>query len=179
MSNLLLSQVVAAIALTCGVVSFQFRDRRSILLWLSGYAFLNACHFFILGTAAPGILFLIIGARSLTSAFIINRKMMVVFIGLILVAFFCTYERPLGFLGLFGTLLATYGSFQRTEQRVRLLHMVSNTFWMVHNILVMTPVGVVIEATFLGSNALGYWRFRRTAKAAAGRKLDAGPERTG
>ena len=34
MSHFLLSQVLAAIALGCGAVSFKSRTRRSILLWL-------------------------------------------------------------------------------------------------------------------------------------------------
>ena len=86
---------------------------------------------------------------------------MYVFIGLILVGFFYSYQSPLGFLGLFATLSATYGSFQKTEQRIRVFHMLSNASWMVHNILVMTPVAAVMEATFLGSNIFGYWRFHR------------------
>ena len=179
MSDFLLSQVLATLALACGIISYQFRNRRSILLWLSGSAFFNACHFFVLGRAVPGILFLFIGARSLTAAFSINRKIMYVFIGLIVVGFFCSYKSPLGVLGLFATLSATYGSFQRTEQRVRVFHMLSNVSWMAHNILVATPVAAVMEATFLGSNILGYWRFDRSGKTATSRKLDVVAERTG
>ena len=32
--DFLLSQTIAAIAFACGIVSFQFRDRRPMLLWL-------------------------------------------------------------------------------------------------------------------------------------------------
>ncbi len=126
----------------------------------------NACHFFILDRAAPGILFLIIGGRCLAAASSVNRKIMYVFIALILVGFFYSNESPLGFLGLFGTLSATYGSFQKTEQRVRVFHMLSNVSWMVHNILVWTPVAAVMEGMFLISNVLGYWRFHHRDKAA-------------
>ena len=104
---------------------------------------------------------------------------MYVFFGLILVGFSCSYESPLGFLGLFATLPATYGSFQKTEQRVRVFHMLSNASWMVHNILVMTPVAAVMEATFLTSNVLGYWRFHCRDKAAQRQKLAFIAERTG
>ena len=179
MNEFLLSQIIAAIAFTCGVISYQLRARRSILLWLSGSSIVNACHFFVLGRAAPGILFLIIGARSLTAAFSINRKIMYVFVGLILIGFFCSYKSPLGFLGLFGTLSGTYGSFQKTEQGVRVFHMLANASWMAHNILVMTPVAAIMEATFLTSNVLGYWRFHRRDEAARRRDLAFMAERTG
>lgn len=179
MSDFLLSQAIAAIAFACGAISFQLKTRRSILLWLCGTGIANACHFFILGRVTPGILFLIIGARCLAAAFSVNQKIMYVFIGLVLVGFFCSYKSPLGFLGLFAALSATYGSFQTTEQRVRVFHMLSNVSWMVHNILVWTPVAAAMEATFLTSNALGYWRFHGRGKVAPSRDLDLTEERTG
>ncbi len=92
MSDFLLSQLIAAIAFGCGAVSFQLKSRRSILLWLSGSAIVNACHFFILGRAAPGVLYLTMGARSLTAAFSVNRKIMYVFIGLVVIGFFYSYK---------------------------------------------------------------------------------------
>lgn len=179
MSDFLLSQVIAAIAFACGIVSFQCRSRRSILLWLSGSAIANACHFFILGRPTAGTLYLIMAVRSLAAAFSVNRKMMYLFLGVILVGFFFSYKNPLGFLGLSGTLLATYGSFQKTDQRVRVIFMLSAGIWMVHNILVRTPVAALMEATFLTSNVLGYWRFHRKDKAAPDRGLDLAEERTG
>lgn len=171
MSRFLLSQVIAAIAFGCGAVSFQSRSRRSILLWLAGSSLANSCHFFILGRATPGTLFLIMSTRSLAAAFTVNRKVMYLFFGLILVGFSFSYTDPLGFLGLFGTLSGTYASFQSTDRRVRVIMMVSNASWMVHNILVRTPVAAVMEATFLTSNVLGYWRFHRRNKPAPGRDL--------
>ncbi len=179
MRGFLLSQVIASISFGCGAISFQSRARRSILLWLSGSAIANACHFFILGRAAPGTLFLVLGARSLAAAFSVNRKIMYLFFGLILVAFFFTYKSPIEFLGLFATLSATYGSFRSTAQRVRAIMMLSNVSWMVHNIVVGTPVAAVMEATFLASNVLGYWRFRPRDEAVPGRDLGLTEKRTG
>jgi hypothetical protein len=166
MTDFLLSQIIAGVAFACGIVSFQCRSRRSILLWLSASAFANACHFFILGRPAPGTLYVITGARSLTAAFSVNRKMMFLLLGLVLVGFVLSYKSPLGFLGLSATLLATYGSFQKTDRRVRVFFMLSATIWMAHNILARTPVAALMEATFLASNVLGYRRLHRKAKAA-------------
>jgi len=164
MNNFFLSQISAAVAFALGVVSFQFRSRRAILLWLFGSTIANACHFFILGRPGPGTLYLILGGRSLAASLTVNRKVMYLFIGFVLVGFTFSYKYPLSFLGLFGTLLATYGSFQESPQTVRMLLMLSATSWLVHNIIAGTPVAACMEATFLTSNLIGYWRFRRNDK---------------
>ena len=178
MSDFLLSQIIAAIAFALGIVSFQFRSRRSILFWLSGSAMANACHFFILNRPTPGTLYLIMGGRSLAAAFTVNRKIMYLFLGLVLVGFFFSYKYALGFLGLFGTLLATYGSFQKTYRTVRVLFMLSAASWMVHTLLARTPVAALMEATFLTSNLIGYWRFHRSDKATLASGQDLTEERT-
>ena len=179
MSVFLLSQVIAAIAFALGVISFQFKSRRSILLWISGSAIANACHFFVLDRPAAATLFLITGGRSLAAAFTVNRKIMYLFFGLILAGFLFSYQAPLGFLGLFATLLATYGSFQNTHQKVRVIFMLSATSWMVHNILVRTPVAALMEAMFLASNLVGYWRFHRSDKAVPDQGQDLTEKRPG
>ena len=178
MSDFLLSQVVAALAFALGIVSFQFGSRRSLLFWLSASAMANACHFFILDRPAAGTLYVIMGARSLAAAFSVNRKIMYLFLGVILVGFLCSYKTPLGLLGLFGTLLATYGSFQESHQTVRRIFMLSAASWMVHNILAGTPVAALMEATFLTSNVVGYRRFRRRDRSAPGRDQELIEERT-
>ena len=161
MDDFLLSQIVAAIAFGLGVVSFQTRSRRSILFWLGGSAFVNACHFFVLNRPAPGSLYVITGSRSLIAAFTVNRKVLYLLIISILLGFYYSYEHPVSFVGLFATLLATYGSFHRDHQTVRVFFMLSATSWMIHNIFAGTPVAALMEATFLTSNLIGYRRFRR------------------
>ena len=138
----------------------------------------NACHFFVLGRTAPGTLYVIMGVRSLAAAASVNRKLMYLFLGVVLVGFFFSYKHPVGILGLTGTLLATYGSFQKSDQRVRVMFMLSAGMWMAHNILAKTPVAAIMEATFLTSNVLGYWRLHRRDRAAARPRLDVAEERT-
>jgi len=178
MSDFFVSQILAAIALGCGVISFQSKTRRIILLWLFGTGVCNAVHYFILDQTAAGTLFVVIAARCLAAAFSVNQKIMYVFLGLIVIGFFFTHKSPIAFLGLFGTLSATYGSFQRSEQRLRVFHMLSNVSWMVYDIVVGTPVAAVTEATFLTSNVLGYWRFHGRPEAASTPDAHASEERS-
>ena len=161
MSDFVLSQIVAAIAFVLGVVSFQSKSRRSFLYWISGSAFVNAIHFIVLERPAPAALYVITGSRSLIAAFTTSRKVLYFLLVAILVGFYFSYKNSLGIVGLFATLLATVGSFQRDHQVVRVYFMLSATSWMVHNTLAGTPVAALMEATFLTSNLIGYWRFRR------------------
>ena len=159
MTPFLISQILAAVAFICGVVSFQYKNRRAILFWMCGSATMSACHFFVLDRPAPAVLYLIMGTRSIVAAFTVNRKWMYFFFGLIIFGFYLSYKNPLGFLALFLTLLATYGTFQKTDKKVRLIYMICAASWVVHNFLVGSPVATVMEATFLTSNLVAYRRF--------------------
>ena len=157
----MLSQILAGIAFACGILSFQFKSRRAVLCWLSASAIFNAGHFYVLGRPGPGTLYVITGFRCLAAAFSVDRRLMYLFLGLALVGFFLSYTTPLGFLGLLATLLATYGAFQKADQRVRVLFMIAAAAWTVHNILARTPVAALKDATLFTSNLIGYWRFYR------------------
>ena len=161
MDSFLLSQALAAVAFTCGVVSFQCKKRRNVLLWLCASALTNAFHFFVLGRNGAGTLYVVMGVRVFTAAFTTDRRLMYVFMALILAGFFVSYEHPLDILALFGSLLATYGNFQQSDRKVRLFYMACAVTWMIHNYLAGSPVAVLMETTFLVSNLVGYWRIYR------------------
>ena len=115
MDSFLVSQALAAVAFTCGVISFQCKKRRDVLLWLSASALTNAFHFFVLGRSSAGTMYVVMGVRVFTAAFTTDRRLMYLFMALILAGFFFSYERPLDILALFGSLLPTYGNFQQSE----------------------------------------------------------------
>lgn len=175
----LLSQGLAAVAWAFGIISFQCKGRRYILLCMSACSTANSCHFFVLGRPSAAALFLLLGVRSLVAAFSVDRKLMYLFLGLTPVVFVLSltdnslqvaellpHKNPLGFLALFATLLSTCGAFQKTDQRIRLIFMMCAITWVVHNVLVWTPVAVLMEASFLASNLAGYRRFYGGEKSA-------------
>lgn len=179
MTTFLLSQILAAIAFVCGIVAFQCKRRRSILLWLFGSTIINAGHFFVLGRPGPGTLLLVLCVRALAAAFSTNRKLMYLFLIIVLMGFLFSYKDPLDLLALLAALLATCASFQKTVRKVRLMYVMCAATWIIHNILVGTPVAVLMEATFLTSNVAGYWRFHRRHKTGPSQDLDLTEERTG
>jgi hypothetical protein len=161
LDSFLASQILVGLAFGCGVISLQCRHRRTILLWMAVATVLNASHFFLLDRDSAGTLYLIMCARLLTASVSTDRRWMIVFGIAVLAAAAATYERPLDALALAAALVATYAAFQVTARRLRLAYLACAATWIVHNILAGSPVAVVMEATFLVSNAVGFWRHHR------------------
>lgn len=159
MSPFLLSQILAGVAFALGLVSFQFRQRRSVLLCLAMLTVFNASHFFLLDRHGPAALMLLIGTRYLVSLYTTDRRVMYFFLALSVAAFLTTYQSPTSLLALLAVFFGTCGSFQPADRNLRLFIMAGNATWLLHNLLVGTPVATLMEAAFLTSNALGYWRF--------------------
>lgn len=159
MSDFAISQILAGVAFTAGLASVQFKSRRAILMCLVVSTAFNGVHFFYLGRPAPGALMLLTGIRYVAALLTTDRKVLVFFLVLTCVTFAATFESKLSLLALCGALVGTYGSFQSAGRTVRLYFMGGNVVWLSHNILAWTPVGIAMEALFLGSSLVGFWRF--------------------
>lgn len=158
MSAFFLSQILAALAFAFGMASFQFRGKRGILLSMVACNAVNAAHFYLLGRPAPAALMLVTGARFTAASFTTDRRVMLFFLMCTAGAFLATAQNTLSLVACSGSLVATYGSFQAHERRLRLILMVGNSLWIAHNVLAATPVGALMEVAFLASNIVGYRR---------------------
>ena len=81
--------------------------------------------------------------------------------GIIIVANLLTYQDPIDILALFGAMLATFGNFQKNEKTIRIYYLGCAITWIVHNVIIGSPIAVFMEVTFLISNLIGYWRIYR------------------
>ncbi len=159
LSPFLLSQLLATVSFGLGLASYQFKTRRKILLCMVASNFFNASHFFLLARPGPAALLLVTGIRYSVATVTTNRKVMVLFLLVTIGVFLGSATNLLSLLPCIGTLIATFGSFQTDDRRLRLILMVGNAMWTVHNILAGTPVGAIMEGSFLTSNIVGYWRY--------------------
>jgi hypothetical protein len=158
MSNFLLSQILAAFAFLFGITSYQFKERRDILICWTLVAAFNSAHFFILGRPGPGVIAIVAGIRVFTSVFSTDRRLMYLFLILTVVSFLWIYQTPLSLVALFGAILGTCACFQLADRTIRILMMFCTLSWGIHNALAGTPVATLMEACFLISNVVGYWR---------------------
>lgn len=158
MSAFLLSQIFALVAFLFGVTSYQFKDRRRILIcWTFMSAFISV-HYFFLDRPGPGVVSFVSGIRHVIAMVSTDRRLMNLFLILTCGSFFWVYQTPLSFLALFASVFGTCASFQTTDRSMRILQMVCTAGWGIHNALAGTPVATLMEACFLTSNTFGYWR---------------------
>ncbi len=166
MTPFILSQILAGLTLITGMTAFQFKERRHILLGWCVAASLAAAHFFILGRREAGMLITVTALRFLVSSFTTDARLMYLFLALSVAGFTLTYSSPVSFLALTATLIGTYGSFHGTEKAVRYTMMVTEVLWATHNLIIWSPVAVIMEVLFFSSNLIGLLRHQKSSESA-------------
>ena len=167
MSPFVLSQLLAAVGAVFGIVSFQLRERRNVLLCLTVLSCLNASHFLVLGRTTPAILLLLTATQFVTALLSRHWCFVVFYLAAAAVAIGLSYQGLPSWLAFAAFCCGTIGSFQHSDRVLRQCFCAGNIFWIVHNIIVGSPVAILIELAFLTSNLIGYWRlYGRGAPAA-------------
>jgi hypothetical protein len=167
MSLFTVSQLLVGVAIGFDLLSFQCKERRRIIACLIVSCLLIAAHFALLGHWTATGLGLLAALRFITSCFTTSKKVMLVFIAASLAVATLTYHGALSLLSGLGSIFGTIGSFCKDDKQLRQVMLVATSLWLVHNCLAGTPTAVLMEALFIGSNLLGYYRFycRRAGKA--------------
>jgi hypothetical protein len=166
MSPFLISQLLAACTLATGMAAFQFKERKHILRGWCVAALFGAAHFYILGSNEACFLVAITAVRFLISSFNTDARLMYFFMALAIGGYAVTYENPVSVLALAATLTGTYGSFHGSANAVRYAMMTAEVLWVVHNLIIWSPVAVVMEVLFFASNLIGLLRHRKAGAAA-------------
>ena len=166
MTPFVLSQIFAGLTLLTGMAAFQLRERVHILRgWFLAAAF-AAIHFYLLGSVEACLLVAVTATRFLISSFTTDSRLMWLFLLLSVIGFAWTYESPVSLLALAATIIGTVGSFHGTEKAVRFSMMATEILWAIHNIIVWSPVAIMMEVLFFSSNLLGLLRHRKVRESA-------------
>lgn len=166
MSAFVISQILAGLTLLTGMVAFQLKGRALILrVWCLAASF-AAAHFFVLGSVEAGLLIAVTALRFLISSFTTDKRLLYLFLGLAVTGFAWTYASPVSFLALAATIIGTYSSFHGSEKAVRFGMMATEVLWAIHNLIVWSPVAVLMEVLFFTSNLVGMLRHRRARETA-------------
>ena len=159
LSTFIVSQILIAIAFAFDLASFQFKVRTYTLICFTCAASLISIHFFLLGAVTAGAVVALSAFRFLVSIFTTNRNVLYVFLTAVLLASVATFDGIEDILITIAMLLSTFAAFSVNEKLLRKFMMVGTSLTIVHNILIFTPAGIILEIFFLGSNLLSYWRF--------------------
>lgn len=158
MSMFLWSQLVVSLALLLDLLSFQLKDRKSILVCLAVSCALNGGHFALLEQWSAASLLLLASLRFWVSLWCSGRGWMWCFMGLACALTLATYQGPLAWLGLLASLLQTRAAFCSGDRQLRRWMLLGTVCWLVNNLLVGSPVAALMEGLFLVSNLVGYYR---------------------
>lgn len=159
LSPFYLSQLLVGIAICFDLLSFQCKHRRQIIACLIVSCLLVAAHFAILEYWTAAGLGLLAALRFLASFLTTSKKMMAIFLCASIVLAAATFHGLLSILSCLGSIFGTIGSFCREDKRLRQLLFIATSLWLVHNCLAGTPTAVLMEALFLSSNLVGYYRY--------------------
>lgn len=159
MSLFLLSQILVGCAIATDILSFQCKQRRRIVACLFVSAVLVSTHFLLLGHWTAAGLAMVAGGRFAAGFFTTSPGVMTLFIGCALLVTLSTYGGYLSLLSGTAAVCNTVGSFCRCDRRMREIMLAGTSLWLLHNILVLSPMAVALESLFLCSNLVGYYRY--------------------
>ena len=145
------------------IFAFWQQQRSAMLKFWFISALLNASHFALLGQYEAALFVSLTAIRFLVAAIQPRRHWMLLFMAGATTILITTFNSPLNLLPYAAAMLGTFGSFQTKVGRVRLCMALGASLWILHNILVGSPVAVMMEIAFLLSNLVGFLRTRRLA----------------
>lgn len=157
-TSFLISQIIVLIAMGFDFLSLQYKERKYTFLCLIVSASLISAHYFLLGRIAAGVIVFFSVLRFITCYFTTNKKYLFIFIGLNTISLFFTYKDAYDLIIYAGLIIFIIGNFQEDNKRMRKLMMVGTSIVLIYNIIIFSPMGAVVEGSFLLSNFIGYYR---------------------
>ncbi|GAA6185990.1 MULTISPECIES: YgjV family protein [Alteromonadaceae] len=159
MPDFLLSQVLVTFTLTIECFAMQLKDKNRLLALLSVSCLFNGFHYLLLDQPTAGYIFLFSSFRFLLS---IKWKFQWMAAVSLVVSLFITVYTYIGFLSILGfaaTVFVTTGSFSHNDKFLRIMMILGGSLWLIHNIILWSPVGILVEIVFVGSSAVGFYRY--------------------
>ncbi len=159
MSHFLLSQILVGCAICTDILSFQLKERKKIVACLLVSCILISVHFMLLDHWTAACLGLLAAGRFTASLFSTSKKVMGLFVIATIVIGVFSYEGWLSILSCTGAIFGTVASFCKEDKLLRQLMLIGTSLWLIHNFLAGSPGAVLMEALFISSNLVGYFRF--------------------
>lgn len=158
MTTFLVSQILAGISFGLDISAFHFRHRTMTLTLLAGSTSLLALHFYLLEQPVASGLMAIAACR-FTAAILTQRLWaMWVFMAASVICSACFWQGMANLLPLAGSLLMTFASFQDKINKLRGYTLGGSLCWVLNNVIVGSPMAIIMEMAFSGSILLAAWR---------------------
>lgn len=159
LSSFVLSQIFAGLLFLFAVSSYQFRERKYVLLLLFLAQICNSVHFFLLGAIVGGMVVGFSALRFLISIWSSNRFWKYFFIITAIGIGVYFYENLYDFLPVAAAIFATVGAFASSDKRMRQYFIGGTLATSLYNVVLLSPVAIVASIFLLYSTVHGYYKF--------------------
>ncbi|GHF01408.1 YgjV family protein [Thalassotalea profundi] len=159
MPDFILSQILVTVTLIIECCAMQLKNKNYILAALSVSCFFNGLHYLLLEQPTAGYIFLFSSIRFLISIKWKFQWISIVALCVSLIITISTYTGLLSMVGFVATVFITVGSFSNNDKFLRLMMILGGSLWLLHNFLLWTPVGILVEVIFVSSSFIGYYRY--------------------
>jgi hypothetical protein len=158
-----------AAGVTLGCTWALFCRRSAILACQAGGALAFAIYLMMIGSATGSLLCLVSLVQSLAAAVLDQRPRTLGLVYalssvVVVAATWLTWSGIASGFAALGLAFATAGRLQRDPQSMRLVFLGCSAAWFGHNLLMLSPFGLVSDVLTLSGLALGLWRNRTTRR---------------
>lgn len=153
------SQILAGIAMGISITSAQIKNPKTMRAMLFIASMFRGVHFLLLGIPQAGIITFTTGSRWLVSIFTHKKWIKIFFIILIMTLGWFNHAGIISALPVIAGVLGTLAAFTSKDRNMRIYLIIALMLWVIHNIIVVTPVGIISSVFSLVSVMIGYERF--------------------
>lgn len=157
-------RILGILALILGVIPFQFKKHKQIVLCKMLSETLFAVQYFLMGAYTGAWMDLVSGLRNFLFYKFVEKKrstlpVILAFSLLILVIGITTWAGPISLLPLAAKLLTTVSYGMKRERLLRFITLPSCLFWIAYNLLVGGWEAMITDLLSLGSILLAIYKF--------------------
>lgn len=152
------SQVFAFLTSIADIFSFQFKERKKILIC---FIIATAClgiHFVLLERYVPAILIAIGIVRLFIACKSTWKWWKYIFIFIYTVVTLILMKDYYDFVMLGAISFSTIASFRQDDHSLRLYFMAGTVLWVTYQVLIFSPMWALVDSILLWSNIVGYYR---------------------
>lgn len=153
-----LAQSVGLIAFGLGILTFAQRNDQRLRIFLTVFCGVIGVHFLLLGVPSAAYAAWLSGVRSYVSVHTRHVAVMGFFLLVIWLTAIPVITQPVQWLAVIGSTLGTWALYREHGIWMRAIIWAGTACWLVHNIMISSIGGMLIESCFLLVN--GHTMFR-------------------
>lgn len=164
-----ISQFFAAIGTILSLVSMQQKKKVQILNFNTLASASAVLHYLFLGAWTGVATKLVSTTRNVTAAYEahnhkISKILPLIFVGFYVVSGVLTFESAFSLLPMTGTVAFTIVIYLGSAKAIRYGAGFASLMWLIYNVHVLSIVGIVSEAIFIGNDLVAIWRYGSKGK---------------